>query len=253
MQKLIHIDRLSHYYKVKNKDFCALNNISLSIYENETLSLVGESGSGKTTLGKILCGLLSCSFGSIHIGNQKINDYYSDKNNRKNIQMIFQNPYLSLNPRMSVKKILQEPYVIHKLFHDTATLITTLKEAGLNEEILKRYPHQLSGGQRQRIAIARALAIRPKVLICDEPVSSLDITIQKQILALLLKIKKQYKLTLIFISHDLAVVEEISDRVAVFEKGNLVELKETKALFQKPKNDYTKKLLLSALSYEPHT
>lgn len=233
---LIEVINLSHNF---------VHNLSFTIKEGQTLGLVGESGSGKTTLALLLMNLLQPKSGTILY---KGSPY--PKNYRKEIQMVFQDPYSSLDPRMTVGEIIREPLAIYKLGTKEEQKIRVSKllaQVGLDNTFLKRYPHELSGGQRQRIAIARALALNPKFLICDEPVSSLDVSIQSQILDLLKKLQKELSLTYLFISHDLAVIKEMSDMIGVMYMGEIVEMEPSDSLFENPIHPYTKNLLSSYL------
>jgi oligopeptide transport system ATP-binding protein len=264
MPYLMQIKNISKYFpirsgllqKVKNHVH-AVDEINLDIEEGETLSIVGESGCGKTTLGRTLVKLYKPTKGTIYFKEQNITAM-SNKQMlplRKQIQMIFQDPYASLNPRMSVKQILQEPFKIHTKnnFKDTEKQIKELIElVGLDETALNRYPHEFSGGQRQRISIARTLSLKPSLIIADEPVSALDVSIQSQILNLLMELQESLKLTYIFISHDLSVVRYISKRVAVMYLGKIVELASRDQLFQNPKHPYTQALLASVPKTTPH-
>lgn len=254
MQKILEIKNLSVNYPVSSELFGttkeyihALNNVSLDIYKGEVLGLVGESGCGKSTLGKAALRLIS-SEGNILFNEKNIKDFNKKeiKTFRKNAQLIFQNPFSSLNPRMTVREILQEPLIIHGVRGKTAInekILNILKLTGLDEETLSRYPHEFSGGQRQRIAIARALILRPVFLVADEPVSALDVSIQAQIIKLLMELKDKMQLTILFVSHDLGVVKYISDRVAVMYLGEIVEIAASDELFKNPKHPYTKALL----------
>lgn len=254
MQKLLEIKELNMYYPVKSdiiggstEYVKALNGINLDIYKGEILGLVGESGCGKSTLGKSVLKLINPQ-GSVLYENENILELDTKKlkNFRKKAQMIFQNPYSSLDPRMTVYKILREPLVVHKIrdkieINNRITEIINL--VGLNDDDLKRYPHEFSGGQRQRIAIARALILKPKFLVADEPVSALDVSIQAQIISLLKELKEKLSLTILFISHDLGVVKYLSDRIAVMYLGNIVEIANAKELFENPKHPYTQALI----------
>ena len=254
MQKILEIENLSVNYPVSSglfnetKEYIhALNHVSLDIYKGEVLGLVGESGCGKSTLGKAVLRLITPE-GRVLFENKNIMDF--DKKEikafRKNAQLIFQNPFSSLNPRMTIKEILREPLVVHGI-RDKKIIDEKIKNilnmTGLNEETLTRYPHEFSGGQRQRIAIARALILRPEFLVADEPVSALDVSIQAQIVKLLLELKEKMQLTILFVSHDLGVVKYISDRIAVMYLGEIVEIAPAEELFKNPKHPYTKALI----------
>lgn len=221
----------------------ALNNLSFSLEEFSTLGVVGESGSGKTTLAKIILKLIPPTSGEIIFNQEKI------KNFRKDIQIIFQNPYNSLNPKMQILHIISEPLIIHKIIEKkfiAQRVIELLKTVGLDQNSLKRYPIEFSGGQRQKICIARALASAPKFIVLDEPISSLDLTIQAQMLDLFLKLKEKFKFTYIFISHNLAVIKYLADSVIVMKDGQIVETGRSEDIFSHPQNSYTKILLESA-------
>lgn len=230
-------------FKKKTGVVCAVDNVSFEVAEFAALGIIGESGSGKTTLAKIILKLIPASMGEIIFDGQKIT------NLRKDAQIIFQNPYNSLNPKMSVYDLISEPIIIHKLMTPKfikKRAVELLEMVGLDESILKRRPIQFSGGQRQRICIARALASEPKFIILDEPISSLDLTIQAQMLELFLKLKKEFNLTYIFISHNLAVIRHIADSVLVMRNGRIVEQGDCAKIFQAPDNEYTKLLLAAA-------
>ncbi len=225
----------------------AVDGVSFTIKPGETLSIVGESGCGKSTTGRVLMKLLDPTEGRIIFEGEDITDFSADKIRpyRKEFQMIFQDPYASLNPRLTVKEIIEEPLIVHNLEKSKRQerVIELLEVVGLNKYHANRYPHEFSGGQRQRIGIARALAVNPKLIIADEPVSALDVSIQSQILNLLKDLQEQYNLTYLFIAHDLSVVEHISDRVAVMYLGRIVELTDRDRLFKNPLHPYTKALL----------
>jgi len=225
----------------------AVDGVSFTITEGETLSIVGESGCGKSTTGRVLMKLLEPTEGSIIFEGKDITNLSADEIRpyRKEFQMIFQDPYASLNPRLTVKDIIEEPLIVHNLEKSKRAdrVIELLEIVGLNKYHANRYPHEFSGGQRQRIGIARALAVNPKLIIADEPVSALDVSIQSQILNLLKDLQEEYQLTYLFIAHDLSVVEHISDRVAVMYLGKFVELVDRDRLFENPLHPYTKALL----------
>ncbi|MDA3943149.1 MAG: ABC transporter ATP-binding protein [Bacteroidetes bacterium] len=227
----------------------AVDNVSFEVFPGETLGLVGESGCGKTTLGRALLRLQELNGGQITFKGQQINllDKQSFRKMRKHIQIIFQDPYSSLNPRMSIGNAIAEPILVHRLARSAKErrekVITLLEEVGLGAEHYDRYPHEFSGGQRQRISIARALAVEPELIICDESVSALDVSVQAQVLNLLNRLKAERGLTYIFISHDLGVVRFMSDRILVMKDGHMEELAEADTLFQQPQSDYTKKLI----------
>lgn len=254
MADLLTVSHLKKYFSVKGGDegettLKAVDDISFSIAEGETLGLVGESGCGKSTVGKCLVRLYEPTDGQIvfqgtditHLSTRQIRPL------RRNIQMIFQDPYSSLDPRMNVKAQISEGMKIQHLYKTKAereeAVIKLLREVGLSEEQMLRYPHEFSGGQRQRIGVARALALDPKLVVCDEPVSALDVSIQAQILNLMRELQRKYQLTYIFISHNLSVVKHICDRIAVMYLGNIVEIAPKKELFDNPLHPYTKALL----------
>jgi len=227
----------------------AVTSISFEIEEGETLSVVGESGCGKSTLARTIIGLYRPNSGEIFYGNTRI-DTLSEKQMlpfRKKMQMIFQDPYASLNPRMQVKQILEEPIYFHnrgiKKGEVKDIVANVMEQVGINPAWAYRYPHEFSGGQRQRISIARALIVNPEFIVADEPISALDVSIQAQILNLMLDMQEQRKLTYLFISHDLSVVQHISSRVAVMYLGTLCELATSEILFSTPQHPYTKALL----------
>ena len=224
----------------------ALDNVSFNIFEGESFGLVGESGSGKSTIAKIITNLIKPTSGEVFYENISLNQ----KNNNKfrgQIQMIFQDPYSSLNPRFKVKNIIAEPIKFFQKNLDKKTIENNVNDlidiVGMTRQSLDRYPHEFSGGQRQRISIARALATRPRLLICDETTSALDVSIQAQILNLLKDLQEQLNLTILFISHDLPVIRQMCDRIAVLKNGNLCEIENTEILFNNPSHQYTKELI----------
>ncbi len=227
----------------------AVDDVSLKVYKGRTLGLVGESGCGKTTLGRTVLKLIEPTAGQIIFDGQDITHYDRKQMRelRKRIQIIFQDPYASLNPRMTVGSSIMEPMVIHKLFANKAERIqraeSLMNKVGLDPKFLNRYPHEFSGGQRQRICIARALAVEPEFIVCDESVSALDVSVQAQVLNLLLDLQEEFNLTYIFISHDLAVVKFISDELAVMKDGKIVEKKDAWTIYDNPEQEYTKQLL----------
>ncbi|WP_286912000.1 ABC transporter ATP-binding protein [Flavobacterium sp. UBA4197] len=233
----------------KKTAFKAVNNVSFAIYEGETLGLVGESGCGKSTLGNTILQLDKATAGRILYKGKDITNLTASeiRSLRKEIQIIFQDPYSSLNPRIPVGKAIMEPMQVHGLYeNDTERkqkTIEILERVGLGEEYFNRYPHEFSGGQRQRIGIARTIALQPKIIVCDESVSALDISVQAQVLNLLNELKENFGFTYIFISHDLAVVKYMSDQVLVMNKGKIEEMADADTLYADPQKDYTKKLI----------
>ncbi len=238
------------FFLKKTGDVKAVDDISLTVRKGETLGLVGESGCGKSTLGRTLIRLYEPTSGQINFNGKDFLKLSGSelRASRKNIQMIFQDPYASLDPRMTVGQLIEQPFVIHGLL-STSERESKVKEllelVGLRASHINRYPHEFSGGQRQRIAIARAIALNPELIICDEPVSALDVSIQAQILNLLKDLQDRLGLTYIFISHDLSVIEHVCDRVAVMYLGKIVEIADRDELYKNPKHPYTKALLAS--------
>jgi len=238
----------SGFFVRKQRTIKALNNVSLSIKKGETLAIVGESGSGKSTLARCLLQLLSLDQGEIFFKGKNLTslDVKDKKHLKRHIQMVFQDPYASLNPRMKIGEILEEGLLIHELGHKISRdkkIRDMIKKVGLTVADLTKYPHQFSGGQRQRIGIARALIVEPELVICDEPVSALDVSIQAQILLLLKALQKELGLSYLFISHDLRVVRHMADRIVVMHQGKIVEQGPTKSIYEKPKANYTRELL----------
>lgn len=233
----------------------AIKSASFRVASGESLGLVGESGSGKTTIARIVCGLTRPDRGDVRIDGQSVLGAKHSGKRRRAVQMIFQNPYSSLNPRMRVGRIIAEPMRLLDLPADgnerDRRVGNLLSLTGLPADISRRYPHEFSGGQRQRIAIARALASQPRLLICDEPTSSLDVSIQAQILNLLKDLQEELGLAMLFISHDLPVVRQMCDRIGVLRKGELLEIRPTEELFQSPRHAYTKMLLDLMPRYSP--
>lgn len=229
----------------------ALDGVSLRVRRGRTIGLVGESGCGKSTFGRTLLKLIEPTRGKIIYEGQDITRYTPSqmKAVRRDLQIVFQDPFSSLNPRWSVKQIVEEPYDIHRMYLDPAeregVLAQLVSEVGLHPDSLNRYPHEFSGGQRQRIGIARALALKPKIIVADEPVSALDVSIQSQVLNLLMDLRDKYGLAYIFVAHDLAVIEHISDEVCVMYLGAVVEHTSSDALYEAPLHPYTRALIAS--------
>ena len=249
---ILKIEDLKVRYKVtkvgSDKFVNAVNGVSLSINEGEIYSIAGESGCGKSTLAKAIMRLVPYYEGKIFFDDEDIMSYSKDelKTYRQNVQMIFQNPYSSLNPKMKIKDILLETLDINTDLSKEEKynrVVEIIEKVGLKESSLELYPHEFSGGQRQRIAIARALVLKPRLVIADEPVSALDASIQAQIINLLKELKQKHNLTILFISHDMNVIKYLADRVGIMYFGDLVEENYTSTLFKYPKEDYTKKLL----------
>ena len=236
---------------LKNRIYLkAVNNVSFDINKGESFGIVGESGSGKSTIARLIAGLVKVDTGSIKIFDQEVVDNKNIKdviNAQRDVQMIFQDPYSSLNPRMRVQDIIAEPINFYKTasnYNETKEIVCDLlNHVGLSDTAMLKYPNQFSGGQRQRICIARALASRPKILICDEPTSSLDVSVQAHILNLLKDLQDELGLTILFISHDLPVIRQMCDKVAVMRKGQICEINSTDNIFKKPKHSYTKELI----------
>ncbi|HET6563417.1 MAG TPA: dipeptide ABC transporter ATP-binding protein [Marmoricola sp.] len=227
----------------------AVDGITLDLHRGETLGLVGESGCGKSTLSRVLMGLIKATSGSVKLEGEELVGMKERRLRqlRRNVQIIFQDPYASLDPRMTVGDIVSEPFRIHKDAVPKGDVKKTVQEllevVGLNPEHYNRFPHQFSGGQRQRIGIARALALRPRVIICDEPVSALDVSVQAQVINLLERLQAELDLSYIFVAHDLSVVRHIADRVAVMYLGKVVEIADEETLYERPTHPYTQALL----------
>ena len=258
MDKLITLDHVSkHFHVGKGKTLVAVNDISLDIYKGETLGVVGESGCGKSTLGRVVMGIYPATSGKmISNGKQvtlkrtKDRYQYSQK-----AQIIFQDPYASLNPRMTVGSIIAEGMEIHNMYDKEKRMqrvYELLETVGLNREHANRFPHEFSGGQRQRIGIARALAIEPEFLVCDEPISALDVSIQSQVINLLIDLQKKLGLTYLFIAHDLDIVKYISDRIAVMYLGHLVELGSSEEVYSHSLHPYSEALLSAVPIPDPN-
>lgn len=252
---LLRVEDLKIYYPVAGigfgkKEFVkAVDGVTFEVKKGEVFGIVGESGCGKSTLGRGVCKLENLTSGHVYLDGKDITEYNDlrMRSVRKKVQMVFQDPYASLNPRMSVFDIIAEPLLVHHLYQDKADLekkvLDLLHRVGLDDYHANRYPHEFSGGQRQRIGIARALAVEPSLIIADEPVSALDVSIQAQVLNLLNELKHDLDLTYIFVAHDLSVVEYISDRVGVMYLGNFVEVGEKEKIYSNPMHPYTQALL----------
>lgn len=241
---ILEINKLSFSY-LNNS---ILKSISFNLYEGEILGLVGESGSGKSTISKCILGINQNYTGEILYNGLNVKSI-NNKNFRRNIQLIFQDPYSSLNPKMTIGDSIMEPMIVHNISNKKnrkSKIFKLLEDVGLNKEDFDKYPNQFSGGQRQRIVIARALALKPKVIVCDESVSALDVSIQSQIINLLNNLKEKYLITFLFISHDLSVIKYMTDRLIVLNKGKIEEIDETDSIFNDPKKSYTKLLLNSS-------
>ena len=254
-EKIIEMKNLKKYFPMKKRQVLkAVDNVTMDIYRGEVLSLVGESGSGKTTLGRTVSRLYPKTAGDILVEGKPA-ESYSVKEFTKKIQMIFQDPQASLNPRMTVGDIVAEGIDIHKLASSKKErmekVYNLLEIVGLNREHASRFPHEFSGGQRQRIGIARALGVDPEILVCDEPISALDVSIQAQVVNLLKELQKQRNLTLLFIAHDLSMVKYISDRVAVMYRGKVVELGKPEDVYGNPVHSYTKSLISAVPVADP--
>lgn len=258
-ETILETKNLSTWYPIKKSFFGkttawfeALNDVSLEIKQGETLGIVGESGCGKTTLGKSIVGLADITKGDIfYNGNSLTSMSKSDKNDyKKDVQIIFQDPYSSLNPRISIGQAIKEPMDVHGIYTPSKRrqkAIELLEKVGMDGTQYNRYPHEFSGGQRQRICIARALAVSPKLIICDESVSALDVSVQAQVLNLLVSLRDEFDLTYLFISHDISVVKHISDRIAVMNKGRIVEYGTGEDIYHEPKQAYTQELIANSL------
>ena len=255
-EPLLKVEHLQTWYPLRKGVFSrvydyvkAVDDVTLDVYEGETLGLVGESGCGKTTLGRSILRLAEPTSGRVWFDGTEVTALKGQalRDFRRQAQIVFQDPYSSLNPRMTIGEAIAEPMLVHGIQNDAKKrhdmVCELLEQVGLQAEHYNRYPHEFSGGQRQRICIARALAVNPRLVICDESVSALDVSVQAQVLNLLNRLKEERNLTYIFISHDLSVVRFMSDRVVVMYNGKPVEINEADALFEHPQNDYTKKLI----------
>ncbi len=268
MSTLLEVTNLKKYFPIKKGVFSktagqlkAVDDVSFSLQKGEVLGIVGESGSGKSTVAKLILMLLKATGGAVKFDGEVLFDKEANYAIsgadllaiRKHIQVVFQDPYASLDPRMTAFQIISEGLKKHEHISTEQRLNRSkelLEICGLKETDLYKYPHQFSGGQRQRIAIARALSLKPKLIICDEPTAALDVSIQSQILNLMLNLKRDHGLSYLFISHDLTVVRHFCDRICVMQKGKIVEENKSEALFENPKQDYTIKLLSAALPFD---
>ncbi|TLS35699.1 ABC transporter ATP-binding protein [Pseudalkalibacillus caeni] len=262
-EKLLEVQDLKKYFPIKGGilgrqvgQVKAINGVSFYINKGETLGLVGESGCGKSTTGRSLLRLIEPTEGTITFDGKEVTSLSGRemRKMRRDMQMVFQDPFASLNPRHTVERIIEEPMIVHKMGTSAERkkrVRELLEVVGLNSYHAKRYAHQFSGGQRQRIGIARALAVKPKLIIADEPVSALDVSIQSQVLNLLEDLQNEFNLTYLFIAHDLSVVKHISDRVGVMYLGQLVELTESDKLYANPKHPYTRALLSAVPIADP--
>lgn len=254
---LLEVKNLKKQFKVDRKtNVKAVEDISFQVYEGETFGLVGESGCGKTTLGRTILRLYNPTEGYIKFKDKDISKAKGKEfiEFKKNAQIIFQDPYASLDPRMTIGEIVSEGLGVHFNLNKEETLSKTkgiLKKVGLGDDYINRYAHELSGGQRQRVGIARALAVEPEFIVCDEPISALDVSIQAQIINLLIELQKDYGLTYLFISHDLSMVRYISDRIGVMYLGSFAEIGESDVVFNKPLHPYTKALISAIPKPDP--
>jgi len=258
-EPILTVKNLQKHFGAKNNPLRAVDDISFHVMPGETLGLVGESGCGKSTTGRTIINLYDKTGGEVEFDGRN-NDRLSRKEQKQfhqKLQMIFQDPYASLNPRMTVFEILEEGYDIHKLYKKKKErrekIYGLLESVGLNREHANRYPHEFSGGQRQRIGIARALSFDPKLIIADEPISALDVSIQAQVVNMMKNIQKERGLAYLFIAHDLSMVKYISDRIAVMYKGKIMEIGDAADLYERPVHPYTKSLLSAVPQPDPHS
>ncbi|MES2615916.1 MAG: dipeptide ABC transporter ATP-binding protein [Bdellovibrionota bacterium] len=258
VETILEVENLVKYFSITGGIFGkevarvhAVDGVTFSLKRGKTLGLVGESGCGKSTLGRAILKLIEPNSGRVIFNQIELNKLSQKQLRpiRKDMQIIFQDPFASLNPRMSIREILSEPFEIHGLYKNKKereeVIVNLVKEVGLSPDSVDKYPHEFSGGQRQRIGIARAIALKPKIIVCDEPVSALDVSIQSQILNLMVDLRDKYNLSYIFIAHDLAVIEHISDDVAVMYLGKIVEHTSAELLYKKPMHPYTRALISS--------
>ncbi len=254
-ENILEVKNLTKSFEIKGFYIKAVDDISFSVKKGETFSIVGESGCGKSTTGKLILRLLEADQGEVYFKGKNIFGMSKKefREIRLDIQTIFQDPFSSLNPRMTIRTLLKEAISIDKKLNKSEVNLKSedlIKQVGLDVNDLSKYPHELSGGQRQRISIARAIANNPSVIICDEPVSALDLLVQAQMLNLLKRLQKQYHFAYVFISHDLSVVKHMSDRISIMYKGSIVESGDRDYIFNQAKHPYTKLLLESTLSLE---
>jgi peptide/nickel transport system ATP-binding protein len=263
-EPLLVVEKLKKYFPIKQGllfdrtvDYVrAVDEVSFTIRDGQTLGLVGESGSGKSTTGYCVLELLKPTSGSVRFDGVELTTLSPNalRRMRREMQIVFQDPFASLNPRMTVGDIVAEPLLVHKIGdrrQRRKTVVELLEVVGFNPDFVNRYPHEFSGGQRQRIGVARALALNPRLIVCDEPVSALDVSIQAQILNLLKDLQKEFGLAYLFIAHDLAVVREMSDDIAVMNHGKIVEMGSADQVYTRPKHDYTKALLAAVPVPDP--
>ena len=259
-ENLVEVSHLKQYFQINtgmftSKPLKAVDDVSFNIRRGETLGLVGESGCGKTTVGRTLLHLYKPTGGEVRFEGQAIRTKADINEFRKKATMVFQDPYSSLNPRMTVSDIIGEPLDIHKMYKSRQEreqrILELMDRVGLNSEHASRYAHEFSGGQRQRIGIARALALNPKFIVCDEPVSALDVSIQAQVINMFDELQDEMGLTYLFIAHDILVVRHISDRIAVLYLGKMVELADAKEIYEHPLHPYTKSLMSAVPQPDP--
>ncbi|TCZ78838.1 dipeptide ABC transporter ATP-binding protein [Paenibacillus albiflavus] len=262
-QELLQVNHLKKYFSIRGGIFSreigqvkAVDDVSFTVRKGETLGLVGESGCGKSTTGRSILRLIQPTDGQVLFEGKDVTKMSADevRRLRRDMQIVFQDPFASLNPRHTVGRILEEPLIVHRIGNAKERkerVMHLLEVVGLHTAYAKRYPHQFSGGQRQRIGIARALALNPKLIIADEPVSALDVSIQSQVLNLMQDLQREFDLTYIFIAHDLSVVKHISDRVGVMYLGRMVELADKNRLYNTPKHPYTQALLSAVPNIDP--
>jgi oligopeptide transport system ATP-binding protein len=257
---LVEVRHLKQYFDISvglfsSKPLKAVDDVSFNIRRGETLGLVGESGCGKTTVGRTLLHLYQPTGGEILFDGKPVKTHQEVNEFRKKATMVFQDPYSSLNPRMTVSDIIGEPLDIHRMYQNKAErherILELMEQVGLNSEHAARYAHEFSGGQRQRIGIARALALNPEFIVCDEPVSALDVSIQAQVINMFDELQEQMGLTYLFIAHDILVVRHISDRIAVMYLGKMVELADAKEIYERPLHPYTRSLMSAVPQPDP--